>query len=729
MKQLTENLRNGVVRIVNNPRPSCGSMEILVRNVASLISPGTEKLMIEMGKKSLAGKAISRPDLARTAYEKAKREGFFNVFREALARLEQPLPLGYSSSGVVIEVGSQVKGFTVGDAVACAGSGYASHAEYISVPSDLAVKLTTKGNEPLLSFEESSFVMLGGIALQGFRCAMLTQGESVVVVGLGLIGLLTLQIAHAYGCTAIGVDIDKEKILLAKKLGIDNSFAIGEDDVEQTILNITKGQGADAIILAAATEDNSPIIFAERIARKRGHIVLVGVSELSLTRKAFWDKELTFTVSKASGPAMDGANNLVSMPVELVRWTEKRNLEEFLRLVEERRISLTPLITHRYSIDESSNAYDLILKGTERYVGIIISYPENTDSSSKVVRHNLTKEEKLSNIEPPRNHIGLIGAGMFTRNIFLPVAKRSGAFKFIGVAAKSGLNSGHVAETFGFAYTTTDYSAILNDATIGSVLITTRHNLHGSMVAEALHAGKHVFVEKPLAIKDEDLRIIEEAFYKRNKTQLLMVGFNRRYAPLAKELLAGFENRITPLQILYRVNAGYIPGEHWTQDRTVGGGRIIGEVCHFVDFCQFLTKSDPIEVYTTSISGQMGKYYEHDNIQLSIRFQDGSLATIIYTALGSKMYSRERVEVFGGDIVGVLEDFKSLELFSGGKKKRKSLWNQDMGYTQELKYFLQCDPQYAEEIFHSILLTTRTTFAAMESLAKGKPISLLEVNR
>ncbi|MBI3787736.1 MAG: zinc-binding alcohol dehydrogenase, partial [Ignavibacteriales bacterium] len=331
MKQVVEELKTGRVRVVENPTPQCGAREILVKNIVSLISPGTEKLMIEMGKKSLVGKAMARPDLVSLAYQKAKKEGFLHVFKEAMSRLDEPLPLGYSCAGEVVEVGSKVQGFSIGDAVACAGHGFASHAEVVVVPPELCEKLPRLQDGRMLSYDEAGFVMLGGIAMQGIRCLDLTVGENIVVVGLGLIGLLLIQIAEAYGCKVIGVDVNEDKVKLAKELGCKHALVLGKDDVESTVLNLTSGHGADAVVLTAATQDNSPVTLAERIARQRGKIVLVGVSDLTLTRKAFWDKELTFTVSKASGPSVALNPNYAMLPVELVRWTEKRNLEEFLR--------------------------------------------------------------------------------------------------------------------------------------------------------------------------------------------------------------------------------------------------------------------------------------------------------------------------------------------------------------------------------------------------------------
>ena len=361
MKQVIEDMKNGKVRIVDLPVPQCGSNELLIQNRTSIISPGTEKLLIEMGKKSIAGKAMARPDLIRLAYQKAKREGFISVFREALARLDEPMPLGYSAAGVVIEAGRNVTGFAKGDYVAYAGSAIANHAEYNIVPPDLCIKIPLRDNNPI-SFDEASFIMLGGIALQGFREAQLSFGENVTVIGLGLIGLLTVQIAKAYGCKVFGIDVSKQKIEKAKQLGCDYTFIVGKDEIESSIQNLTNGFGTDAVIITAASSDNKPIVLAETIARQRGRIVLVGMCEIKLTRKAFWDKELSFTVSKANGPGLGVKINPTPLTPDLYRWTEKRNLEEFLRLISSGAINTKTLITHRYSIDNAVKAYEMIKK-------------------------------------------------------------------------------------------------------------------------------------------------------------------------------------------------------------------------------------------------------------------------------------------------------------------------------------------------------------------------------
>jgi len=716
MKQVIEEMRNGRVTVIDSPFPRCGALDVLVQTRASLISPGTEKLMIETGKKSLAGKAMARPDLVRIAYDKAKREGFLSVFKEAMARLDTPLPLGYSSSGTVVAVGANVSGFAVGDQVACAGSAFASHAEYVAVPQELCVRLN-KGSD--LSHEEAAFVMLGGIAMQGIRCGNLSFGETVVVVGLGLIGLITTQIARAYGCTVIGIDIDPSKVALAKKLGCSHALTLGKSDVDARVLNLTNGRGADAVLLTAATKDNSPILLAERITRQGARIVLVGVSDIHLTRKMFWDKELIFTVSKASGPSEQLARQ--SYPADLVRWTERRNHEEFVRLLEQRLVDVKSLITHHVPIAEATKAYDMILRGREHYIGVIIDYPK--DAAKEATVRLKARAGSGNSIGGARTRVGLIGAGMFTRNVFLPVLAKTEGISFAGVAANTGLSASHIGKRFGFEYVTTDYQQILQDKSVGSVFIMTRHNLHATMIRDALKAGKNVFVEKPMAISKEEAESLEKAFHTSSKPSV-MIGFNRRYSPLALEMATFFAERTSPIQVVCRVNASYIPPDHWTQDPTVGGGRIVGEACHFIDFIQFLTGADPVSVEGSSIDGQTGKYIRDDNVSLSIRMSDGSLGTVIYTALGSKAYSRERIEAYGEERVAVLEDFRTLELVHGAKKTRKKLGAQDMGYRGEIDAFFALTNESSHSLFRQGMLTTLTSIAAVESVKSGKRIQI-----
>jgi predicted dehydrogenase/threonine dehydrogenase-like Zn-dependent dehydrogenase len=716
MKQVIEEMKTGAVRVVATPVPRCGSHQVLVRNAASLISPGTERMLIEMGRKSLVGKAMARPDLVRLAWNKAKREGFLNVFQEAMARLDQPITLGYSSAGTVIAVGDRITGFAAGDRVACAGYGSADHADVIAVPEELCVKL-----DDGVSFEEASFVMLGGIAMQGFRTAGITFGETVVVVGLGLLGLLSVQIAKAYGCRVIGIDIDKAKVCLAEELGCDRGIHLtAKNDPELTIMNLTGGQGADAVLLTAATKDNSPLQLAERIARKRGRIVLVGVSDISLTRKAFWDKELEFVVSKASGPVESAGH---ALPQELVRWTEPRNLREFIRLLGNGSIRLGQLITHRVPIEEAVDAYEMILKGKTRYIGVVIQYPGD-DVPGQTVAVRAARPADIVAASGDRKRIAYIGAGLFTRNFLMPRTAKLPGVVHAAVASQTSLSSRNAADKFGFASATTDHHTVLTDASIGSVFVTTRHDLHGRFVAECLTAGKSVFVEKPLCITPEGLSAVRGAYSTSSPDQVLMVGFNRRHSPLALQLGDFLKGRTSPVQMLFRVNASYIPADHWTQNPAIGGGRIIGEGCHFIDLMHFLAGSDPVEVYAASTGGPRTRYIPDDNVSITVRYADGSLGTVIYTALGSKAYSRERLEVYCEESVAVLDDFRSLELVKGSARRMVKLRNQDMGYTAELAQFFAQDRATSDALYDSAVLTTLVSFGAVESLRTRQPVSI-----
>ena len=682
--------------------------------------------MIEMGRKSLLGKARARPDLVRQAWAKARKEGFISVFKEAMNRLDEPIPLGYSAAGVVLEVGAGVSGFQPGDRVAAAGAGFASHAEVIWVPENLCVPIPDG-----VDFEAAAFCMLGAIALHGVRQAEVTLGETAVVIGLGLLGLLSVQMLEAQGCRVIGIDLDPQKAALARELGAALTLTAGKDEVEEAVANLTRGVGADAVIITAASADPGPLRLAEAVARERARLVLVGMAELSLTRKAFWDKELSFTVSKAAGPGslapLYEAKGF-DYPVAYVRWTERRNLEAFLELMARGRVQVDRLITHRFPIDKALEAYDLILKNREPYIGVVLNYPqparpETGEALADADKATLLRKVWLKPAASPSKSadaraVGLIGGGMFTKNILLPALKKVPGITLMGAATTTGVTAQHLAKKFGFAYATTDYRKILNDQAVGSVIITTRHNLHADMVLEALAAGKHVFVEKPLCLSEEELEKLISAY---DGSRLLMVGFNRRFAPLAQKVKAALLSRTTPLMMTYRVNAGYIPDNHWVHDREVGGGRLLGEVCHYIDFCHFISDSPAETVRVASISGPTGKYRPDDNFVVMLTFRDGSVGTILYTAKGSKSFSRERFEVFGDDTAAVIEDFRRGQVVQGGTKKSWQQWSLNMGYEAELKAFFQEPwlPEQARAQFISSIASTRTTLKAQEALTRG----------
>ncbi|MFI5329515.1 MAG: bi-domain-containing oxidoreductase [Desulfobaccales bacterium] len=722
MKQIIQSYKTGKITLAEVPAPGVKSGGLLVQTRASLISPGTEKLMIEMGQKSLLGKARARPDLVRQAWAKAKKEGFLSVYREALNRLDEPIPLGYSAAGVVEEVGPGVIGFKPGDRVALAGAGFASHAEVLWVPENLCVPIP-----PNVDFEAAAFAMLGAIALHGVRLAGLTLGETAVVIGLGLLGLLSVQLLAAQGCRVIGVDLDRRRGELARALGADLALVPGEDEVEEMVANVTRDMGADAVLITAASKDARPLQLAEAVARKRARLVLVGVAELNLTRKAFWEKELSFTVSKAGGPgSLEPAYETKGFdyPLSLVRWTERRNLSAFLELVGKGQVRVEPLITHRFPLSQSLQAYDLILKNLEPYIGVVLQYPqeeEAPDLGAQAHKVYVRTAPPPTGSSSPGRALGLIGGGLFTKNILLPVLQKNRVITLTGVATTTGVTARHIADKFGFTYAATNYREILKDTAIDRVLITTRHNSHAALVVEALAAGKHVLVEKPLCLTPEELTAIEAAY---DGSRLLMVGFNRRFAPLAQEVKARLTGRITPLMMIYRVNAGFIPEDHWVHDPAVGGGRLLGEVCHFLDFLHYMTDSEAASVQVTPISGACGKYRPDDNLAITLTFKDGSVGTVLYTAKGPKSYSRERFEVFCEDSVAVIEDFRRCSIVQGGRTRKLNKFSMDMGYLGEMQFFAQApgDPASFQKLFNSYLASTRATLKAAEALKTGQTV-------
>ena len=719
MNQVIQSYKNGKLALVEVPEPASKPGGVLVRTAASLISAGTEKLMVEMGRKSLLGKARARPDLVRQAWTKARKEGFISVFQEAMNRLDEPVPLGYSASGVVVEVGAGVRDFTPGDRVAAAGAGFASHAEVIWVPENLCVPLPEE-----LDFEAGAFCMLGAIALHGVRQAALTLGETGVVIGLGLLGLLSVQLLAAQGCRVIGVDLNREKVQMARELGADLALVPGEDDVEGQVANFTGGQGADGVLIAAAAKDDRPVRLAEAVTREGARLVLIGVAELNLTRKAFWDKELIFTVSKAAGPgSLDRGYEVQGRgyPPSLVRWTEGRNLAAFLDLVAQGKVKVVPLITQRFPLAQALNAYDLILKNREPYIGVILNYPAPPAESAPRARKVVLKPSPLLAGEGPRLSVGLIGGGQFAKNLLLPALVKLKQAQLVGVATATGVSARHLAKKFGFAYATTDWREIVQDAAIGSIIITTRHHLHAPMVLEALAAGKHVLVEKPLCLTEEELEEISAAY---GGSRLLMVGFNRRFAPLAQKVKAALQGRNTPLVMTYRVNAGFIPEDHWVHDPEVGGGRLLGEVCHFIDFLHYMTNSAAVVVSAAAISGTLGQYRADDNLCLTMSFKDGSIGTIIYTAKGAKAFSRERFEVFGEGCAAVIEDFRAARVVGASRTQSWKTFSMDLGYRAELEAFLLAPVDEAEALrqFSGYAVSTRATLKAAEALRTGRPV-------
>jgi predicted dehydrogenase len=719
MRQLIQNLKTGELRLEDVPYPLCRAGGVVVKTVCSVISVGTEKSIIELGQKSLIGKARARPDLVRRAYDKARKEGFVKVFRESLDRLDEPFPLGYSASGLVVEVGAGTRNFTVGDRVAVAGSGYASHAEYNFVPQNLCLRIPLRSDDQPLGFDEAAFCMLGGIALQGIREARLTFGERVAVVGLGLLGLLTVQILNAVGCEVVALDIDEAKCRFARQHGCEEVYT---DRAE--LLRRSKDR-FDAVLVTAAARDNSPLLLAQEACRPRGRIVLVGVCDVQLERKYFWDKELEFRVSKAAGPGVGDEDYEArggDYPIGYVRWPEKRNMEYFLSLVARNKVDVRALITHRFPIAEAVSTYEMLCKANGSHVGVVLEYPngELPDAEAlrrlAVVARSQVPDRPLS--QDRRATVGFIGGGAFSKNVLLPTLRRMPNIMLAGIATTRGMTSEHLARKFGFRYACSDAARVLADESIGSVIITTRHDLHAALVMEAVKAGKQVFVEKPLCLTEEELREIESL--RKTTNAVIMVGYNRRYSRLGRDMKAFLSCGKEPLVVNYRVNAGYIDDAHWTQDSEVGGGRILGEVCHFVDFLLYLTGAAPQRIYADAVH-PTAKYRADDNLTATIRFDNGSVGTITYTSKGAKAYPREVVEAFQDESVYYLEDFRRAVRVVGGRRRRLNLRSQDLGYRSELEHFL-FDPLGPAELRDS-LTGMRTCLLVEKSLRQGAVLS------
>ena len=713
MKQVLQNFRTGVLKVDEVPETIIRSGGILVRNMASLISAGTEKMAVDLAQRSLVGKAKERPDLVRQVIGKVKRDGVVSTFRTVKARLETPLALGYSCAGVVKEVGRGAEEFQLGDRVACAGMNYASHAETIFVPTNLAVRIPEE-----VGFDEAAFVTLGAIAMQGVRTAEVKLGEAVAVIGLGLLGQLTIQILKAAGCRVIGVDLDPAKIELARWHGAD-AAVLRSDDVESAVDQFTGGYGVDAVIVTAAAETNDPTELAGEIARDRAIISMVGAVRMEVPRKIYYEKELQLRLSRSYGPGRYDAQyeeQGIDYPIGYVRWTERRNMQEFLRLVAARAVRLDKLITHRFDISQAERAYDIITgKDRQPFLGILLTYPEASTNEHQAVVVPLKQQAPLRSEGTVK--LGVIGAGNFARSVLLPRLAKTSGVNLIGIATATGRNAKAIGEQYGFAFCTTDYRELLLRGDVDTVLIATRHDTHAVMTAEALRAGKTVYVEKPLAISDEGLEEISNAIAQTGGR--VMVGFNRRFSSLSTELKQAFADCAEPLAITYRVNAGEVPKESWIQGEE-GGGRIVGEVCHFVDYLQFLTDAEPVEVFAYSCSATA------DTLSVVIKLSNGSVGNINYLASGDRAFPKERIEVYGGGRVAVLDDFRVLEVWRSGRRKVTKRIQQDKGFDRELAAFITAARIGGEMpiTWRSLALTTLATLRIADALGSGVPQSL-----
>ena len=718
MKQVLQYNRGKAPVVIDVPTPQLKGKGLLVENRCSLISAGTERQMIKLSQMSIIGKARQRPDLVKQVLQKVKTEGLTTTYNKVMGRFRTPLPLGYSSAGVVTEVDNAIDRFTPGQRVACAGFGYASHAESIYVPANLTVKIPDN-----VSFEQASFVTLGAIALQGVRVADLHLGENVAVVGLGLLGQITCMLLSASGCNVTGIDIEKSKLGLAKKSGAQTAITPDSSTV-QHILDATSGKGVDAVIITAATDSSTPIELAGELCRERGKVVVVGAVKMDVPRKMYYEKELELRLSRSYGPGRydynyEEAGN--DYPYGYVRWTENRNMQSFLELISAGKIDIGNLITHRMNIHNAESAYELISKRTgELVMGVVLNYPEsNTESRLDL---SVLKVESKTNTNRTSTGFGFVGAGGFATGVLLPHIKNISTLRPVAIMSGSGVTALTNAESFGFKKTASSYEQMLIDNNINALFVANRHNQHAEFVTKAIESGKSIFVEKPLCLTQNELTTITKA-YKKNPVQL-MVGFNRRFAPMIQKIKQALENNKYPLSIHYRINAGFIPSNNWIQDEETGGGRIIGEVCHFVDLLCYLTGAIPVKVSAESLSMPDEQFRSDDNLQIIIRFSDGSVGTVNYVASGNELMPKEYLEVFGGGMAIRMDDFKTLSI--AGKKglhleKAKS---QDKGHKTMLETWAGALLGEVESpiSFTEIITTTQTIFEIINSLQKGEPI-------
>ena len=757
MKILAQNYKSGDLEILEVPMMT--SIEgLLVKTVASLLTVSTEKAMIEVAQKSLLGKALARPDLVKQVIDQIKTEGLKETWRQSQARLDTPVPLGYSCAGIVANSGTDISasGFSLGDRVACGGSGHASHAEYNVVPPNFCVKIPDN-----VSFEDAAYVALGGIALEAVRMANVELGSRVGVIGLGLLGQLAVQVLRAAGCHVFGVDVVPERCDRAYRNGAEAVGLIGSTDPVAFAHEFSDFQGLDAVIIFASVDSDEPLLQAAAMCRERGKIVAGGLVRLHIPRELFYKKELSFVVSRAWGPGMydpDYEERDVKYPLAYARWTARRNMEEFLSMVSLGSVKIGTITTHRVPFGKALEACQMILGSHIDAVGVVLQYDPNAEVQTRrmmatasgndsvnagvIVNKKIcdrvkkwlsTQKTKLTAINKltlaththtntPPIGIGLIGAGMFARGTILPELKKIKGIAYCGIATATGLSGHHIAKKYNFDYATTDYHALLADPNVKLVFILTRHNIHAQLVREALNAGKAVFVEKPLCITKEQLTDIITA-YTSFSSSFLMAGFNRRFAPTTRHCINFLGSSRTSSVVQIRCNAGFIPPESWVHQREEGGGRIIGEVCHFVDLAQAITGGLPRKVFASAAESPQGL---KDNLAVSLTMDNGAVASITYASNGDKSFPREETQAFAGGSVCVIDNFRTIRFIAGGKTTVHRGLGIDRGHGEELQRTIAAlvtnEPSPID--FKSLVSTTLATFAIEESLATGEAVEI-----
>ena len=720
MKQVLQ--REGRFRVEEVPAPALQAGFVLVRTHASLVSAGTERAVAQAAQKSLVQRAMERPELVRQVLERVAAEGLSRTIEDVRSRLGEPVPVGYSAAGTVIRAGAAVAMFNAGDLVACAGAGYANHAEVLCVPRNLCVAVPAG-----VTADEASFGTVGAIALHGVRLARLEVGSTVAVIGLGLVGQLAAQIAGASGCRVLGVDLQADRVNLARQLGVD--VATAPEHAVEMAASMTGGMGVDAVLIAADTASDDPIELAGTLARDRATVVAVGAVGLNVPRPAYYNKELKLLVSRSCGPGRyDPEYELEGRdyPVGYVRWTENRNLGAFLELVARGRVRVAPLVTHRFPVTSAAEAYEIISgRPPAPFLGVVLTYPDAPDLT-QVIQKSSVATSVPSVAKGERVRVGVLGTGHFAKSVLLPALKAAGVH-MAGIVGRQGLSAKVCAERFGFEYFGTDESKMFADQNVDVVVIATRHDRHAPQTLAAAEAGKDVFVEKPLCLTPEDLERIEQAF-SRPGAPRLMVGFNRRFAPLARQLKDFFADVSQPLMINYRINAGAVPADHWTRDAAQGGGRIIGEACHFVDFIGWLVDAVPVTVTARSLAPLNHDAPSADeSMAIVITYANGSVGTITYVTTGDSAQGKELIEVHGAGRSAALDDFRGLALCRNNRCRTvRHRFAQNKGHRAEWAAFVQAIARGEPSPIplSQIVATTRITFLARESARSGATMVL-----
>lgn len=682
MKQIFKS--NSGIGVFDVPMPSCGDMEILVAVQVSAISTGTETMdMKPFG--NFSEKLEEKKRLANKLLEFYKEKGLgttLELVRKKLSPSEQALfysPIGYSNAGVVVKKGRLVTGFNVGDRVACAGSGIAAHAEYVSVPVNLAVKVPDN-----VAFKDAAFTTIGSIAMHGIRRSEVSFGESIVIVGLGLIGLIAVQIAKAWGLVVIGIDLNTERLELAKKLGADYCFNANDPGYPGVISQLTNGNGVDAVIVYAATKSSEPVNQAFKLCRRKGKVVAVGAVGMNLERDEMYMKEIDLIMSTSYGPGRYDKNYEIKgldYPIGYVRWTENRNMSEFVRLLGEKKIQLEPLISNEYGINQALEAYKSLVDNPLNNIANIFLY----EQGENLIPVNKIYFKDIKSV-PGKIRVGIIGAGSFIQtNHLANLLKLPDKYELIAIANGTPGSAKAVGEKYKCSYITTEYAELLNDPNIDAIIIGTRHNLHAKQVIDSINAGKHVLVEKPLALTLNEITEILAA-YEKTPNLIVTVGFNRRYAPFIQRIKSIIDNCNEPVVMNYRVNAGFFPPEFWAQTPEEGGGRIIGEVCHFVDLLSYLAGSEIEKMYSTIVPINGKSIKSQDNLSVSLSFKNGSIASLTYTSLGGKSMEKEKLEVFVNGKSYIVNDFYEFLTFDGPETNEK-LKEKDKGHFRLMTEF------------------------------------------